>query len=71
MPVPEGRMRAIPILPQHLIRENLVPLAKDGGGPIPLHGTGGKGRINVAAETKRPTPGVYLEWVAIDRGIAR
>jgi hypothetical protein len=35
MPVPEGRMRATLILPQHLIREMLAPLAKDGGGPIP------------------------------------
>jgi hypothetical protein len=36
MPVPEGRMRATPILPQHLIREKLAPLAKDSGGPSPL-----------------------------------
>ena len=33
MPVPEGRMRATPILSQHLIREKLVPLARDSGGP--------------------------------------
>ena len=38
MPVPEGRMRATPILPQHLICEKLAPLAKDGGGPIPTWG---------------------------------
>jgi hypothetical protein len=34
MPMPEGRMRVTPIFPQHLISEKLVPLAKDGGGPI-------------------------------------
>ena len=33
MPVPEGRMRVTPILPQQLIREKLAPLARDGGGP--------------------------------------
>jgi hypothetical protein len=31
LPMPEGRMRATPILLQHLIREKLVPLAILGG----------------------------------------
>jgi hypothetical protein len=33
--MPEGRMRATPILLQHLIREKLVPLAKDGAVQFP------------------------------------
>jgi hypothetical protein len=33
MPMPEGRMRVTLILPQHLIREKLAPLAPDGGQP--------------------------------------